>query len=674
MQNRLNSRDWILYTLIILLLLLSLLVMYQVDRQWAKLEQMQTALSEQAQDLRVTRTKLDQMQVARLEQTKDIRAMRTELSTKTMVAPAIAMAAAPTVAATTTASTHAAVAATQQNKTAASVDDDSKPAVSPAFQRAYDATQKEDYAQGDWSVAAFGNNLKTLTPLISSDAYSYSVQANVLETLMTRDPVSLEWVGLIAKEWDVSDDGLIITFKLREDVTFSDGTALTAADVQFTYDFIMTEAIQAPRDRAVLDKIGSVKATGKYEVVFTYKEPYFRAMELAGSIQIMAKHFYEPYLEKPQEFNESKAILLGTGPYKMQDPKGWTPDQGTVELVRNNRYWGDVQPSYNRLLWKIIQNESALLTTYRNGEIDAYGTFPSSAKPAEYEKLKEDEQIKAKSQIFNYMPSVAGYSYIGWNQKLADKATIFADQKVRLAMTYLTDKQRIIDDIYLGYAEAAISPFSPRSKQHNPELSPRQFDLEKARALLKEAGFADRDGDGVIESATGEKFEFKLTYFHAKEVTQRMVLLLKDIYAEAGIKMIPSPQEWPVMLDQLNNKTFEAIALGWSSGLETDIYQMFHSSQAGTNGDNFISYISPKLDKLIDEARSTVDEKKRMALWQQAEKVMYEEQPYTFLFRKQTLSFYDKKIKNLQQTNVGLNDGFLPSEVYVPTELQQYTN
>ena len=128
------------------------------------------------------------------------------------------------------------------------------------------------------------------------------------------------------------------------------------------------------------------------------------------------------------------------------------------------------------------------------------------------------------------------------------------------------------------------------------------------------------------------------------------------------------------MLDQLNNKTFEAITLGWSSGLETDIYQMFHSSQAGTNGDNFISYISPKLDKLIDEARSTVNEEKRMALWQEAEQVMYDEQPYTFLFRKQTLSFYDNKIKNLQQTNVGLNDGFLPSEVYVPTELQQYTN
>ncbi len=625
MQKRLNARDWILYSLIILLVFLLLLVMYQVDRQWTKLDQMQASLSEQA---------------------KDMRALRTGLGSGAF----------------------AAKSSPQADGQASGV------GVAPAFKRAYDATQQEGYAQGDWSVNSFGNNLKTLTPLVSSDAYSSQVQANVLETLLARDPETLEWTGLIAKAWQVSDDGLVITFQLREDVTFSDGVPLTADDVEFTFKFIMTEEIEAPGLRAVLDKIGSIKATGKYEVVVTYTEPYFRAMELAGSISIMPKHFYEPYLEKTQEYNESKAALLGSGPYQLKNAKDWTPDQGTVELVRNERYWGDVQPTYNRLLWKIIQNESANLTTYRNGGLDAYGVFPGSAKPAEYEKLKEDQQIKAKSQIFNYMPSVAGYSYLAWNQKLDDKATFFADPKVRLAMTYLTDRQRIIDDIYLGYAEPAISPFSPRSKQHNPALVPRKYDLEKAQALLKEAGFSDRDGDGVIENEAGQVFEFKLTYFHAKEVTQRMVLLLKDIYALAGIKLIPSPQEWPVMLDQLNNKTFEAITIGWSSGLETDIYQMLHSSQTKVNGDNFINYHSPKLDKLIDEARSTVDEKKRMPLWQQAEQVIYDEQPYTFLFRKQTLSFYDKRIRNLQQTDIGLNDGFLPMEVYVPTVLQRYTD
>ena len=381
----------------------------------------------------------------------------------------------------------------------------------------------------------------------------------------------------------------------------------------------------------------------------------------------MPKHFYEPYLKTPQQFNESKGLLLGSGPYKLVDPKGWTPDKGNVELVRNERYWGDVQPSYNRILWKIIQNDSARLTTYRNGEIDAY-----SARPVEYKQLKEDAQIMGKSHNFEYMPPVVGYSYIAWNQESAGKPTRFADKRVRQAMTYLTDVGRIIKDVFLDYAEPAVSPFSSTSKQHDASLQPFAFNLEKAQALLKEAGYEDRNKDGVLEDKDGNAFAFKLTYFGDNEDTKRMVLLLKDLYARAGINMQPSPQEWPVMLESMDKKNFDAITLGWTSGIETDIYQMFHSSQNKPGGDNFISYKNPQLDKLIDQARATVDEATRMPLWQQAERIMYDDQPYTFLMRRKSLSFIDKRIHNLQMTKLGLNWGSLPMETYVPANAQKY--
>jgi peptide/nickel transport system substrate-binding protein len=271
------------------------------------------------------------------------------------------------------------------------------------------------------------------------------------------------------------------------------------------------------------------------------------------------------------------------------------------------------------------------------------------------------------------MPPVAGYSYIGWNQARAGKPTRFADKRVRQAMSYLTDVPRIIQDIYLGYAEAAISPFSNTSKQHDTNLKPYAFNLEKAQALLKEAGYEDRNQDGVLEDKDGQPFSFKLTYFEGNEDTQRMVLLLKDLYARAGVKMEPFPQEWPVMLESLNKKDFDAITLGWTSGIETDIFQMFHSSQAKTDGDNTISYKNPELDKLMDQARATVDEAARMPLWQQAERIMVEDQPYTFLMRRQSLLFVDKRIHNLQMTKLGLNRGSLPVENYVPAAMQKYT-
>lgn len=616
MQKRLTAKDWILYALIAVLITLLLLVMYQIDRQWLRLTEMQTALQAQAKDMRDLRSAVSSGTLARSE--------------------------------------NAATATTT-------------PAVAAAFNRAHAMTQQAGYAQGDWSVNAFGNNLKTLTPLVSTDAYASDVQSYVQESLITRNPDTLEWEGLIAKSWQVSADGLTITFQMRDDVAFSDGKPLTADDVAFTFDFIMTEAIQAPRERAYLEKIASVKANGKYEVVFTYKEPYFEALSLAGGMTIFPKHFYEPYLKTPQAFNESKGLLLGSGPYQMPDPKGWTPDKGNVELVRNERYWGDVQPSYNRILWKIIQNDSARLTTYRNGEIDAYG-----ARPNEYADLKQDPQMMGKSQNFEYMPPVAGYSYIGWNQERGGKPTRFADKRVRQAMSHLTDVQRVIKDVFLDYAEPAVSPFSNTSKQHDPALQPYAFNLEKAQALLKEVGYEDRNKDGVLEDAAGQPFEFKLTYFDANEDTKRMVLLLKDLYAKAGVKMIPFPQEWPVMLESLNKKDFDAITLGWTSGIETDIYQMFHSSQAKTDGDNTISYKNPALDSLIDKARATVDEATRMPLWQQAERIMYDDQPYTFLMRRKTLAFIDKRIHNLQMTKLGLNRGLLPLENYVPAAQQKY--
>jgi peptide/nickel transport system substrate-binding protein len=617
MQKQLTARDWILYSLLSLLILLLLLAMYQIDRQWLKLSEMETAMSEQSKDMRELRVAI----------------------------------------------TSGAVSANSTiNSTATSGE------VAPAFKRALAATRLPDYARGDWSVDSFSTNIKTITPLVSSDLYASNVQSNVLESLITRNPDTLEWEGLIAKSWKISDDGLVISFQMRDDVSFSDGQPLTAEDVVFSFDFIMTEAIQAPRERAYLEKIKAVKANGKYEVVFTFKEPYFEALSLAGGMSILPKHFYASYVKEPQKFNQSKGLLLGSGPYKLTDPKNWTPDKGNIELVRNERYWGDVPPSFNRILWKVIQNDSARLTTYRNGDIDSY-----SARPVEYQELKKDEQLIAKSQNFEYMPPTVGYSYIGWNQERAGKPTRFADKRVRQAMTYLTDVSRIIKDVQLNYAEPAVSPFSNTSKQHNNTLQPYQFNLDKAKALLTEVGYEDRNGDGVLEDKSGKPFEFKLTYFQANEDTKRMALLLKDLYARAGVRMIPFPQEWPVMLENLGKKDFDAITLAWTSGIETDLYQIFHSSQAISNGDNYISYKNPELDKLIEQARRTVDESKRMPLWQSAEQILYEDQPYTFMMRRKSLLFVDKRIHNLQMTKLGLNLGSLPLENYVPVAQQKYT-
>lgn len=620
MEKRISAKDLPLIIGLTLIVVLIVLLMYQVDRQWSRMTEMQRAMQEQSDDLRRLRVAVQSLEGQ--------------------------------------ARTGALTGAGGQVQSAE---------VPEAFRRARRAMEQPDHAPGDWLVRAFPTGLSTITPLVSSDAYASEVQGYVMESLLTRDPETLEWQGLIARDWEYSGDGMTITFRMRSDVSFSDGTPLTAHDVVFTYRFIMTDAIAAPRARAYLEKIEKVEALGDHEVAFTFAEPYFNSLQLAGGMDIMPRHFYEPYLDDPEAFNGSRGLLMGSGPYRLADPRGWTPDQGLVELERNPRYWGPLEPPFNRVVWRVIENDSARLTTFRNGDIDAY-----AARPREYQRLLDDAQLRARTVHYEYMSPTAGYAYIGWNQERGGRPTRFADRRVRQAMSHLTDIDRIIEEIMLGYAEPAVSPFNPRSPQHDGSLEPYPFDLERAAALLHEAGYRTRNREGILLDEEGRPFEFELVFFQDNEDTRRIVLFLRDLYARAGILMRPRPTEWSVMLDLLNRKDFDAITLGWTSGVETDIYQMFHSSQTVAGGDNFINYRNPELDRLIDQARAEVDEDARMPLWQAAERILHGDQPYTFLMRRQTLAFIDQRIRNLEITNLGLNLGAVPVEAYVPAELQRY--
>ena len=623
MEKRFTVKDFFLFAAIGGVLVALLITMYMIDRQWNMMSRMRATMQEQSEDLRALRA--------------DLKALDERVASGVVAARA--------------------------------EEADSEPAVAAAFERALAATRRPGYASGDWLVRAFGVGLKTITPLVSQDAYASDVQGYVQETLIARNPDTLEWEGLIARSWDISEDGLTITFRLRDGVNFSDGRPLTADDVAFTFAFIMNESIAAPRYRAYLEKIETVEATSTLEVRFQYREPYFNALALAGGLEVMPRHFYEPYLEDPTTFNESKGLLLGSGPYRLADPKAWTPDLGLVELERNPRYWGPVAPSFDRILWKVIENDSARLTTFRNRDIDSYG-----ARPREYQGLLDDEALRTQTHNFEFMNAVAGYSYIGWNQRRNGEPTRFADRRVRQAMTWLTDRERIIEEIMLGYAEPAVSPFSPRSRQHDSAIEARTFDPEKAKALLAEAGYRDRDGDGVLEDEAGAPFEFELVYFQESEDTERIVLFLKDLYARAGVHLKPLPTEWPVMLDLMNERNYDAITLGWTSGVETDVFQMFHGSQTEDGGDNFIHFKHAEFDALVDRARATVREEERMPLWQAVERIFHEEQPYTFLMRRKTLAFVDRRLENLEVTKLGLNLSSVPVEIFTPSAEQRYTD
>jgi peptide/nickel transport system substrate-binding protein len=524
------------------------------------------------------------------------------------------------------------------------------------------------YDQGDWLVQNLGAPVAKITPLLSTDYYAAVLEARVLESLYYRSPDTLEFTPLLATDKQISDDGLTITFQLRKGVTFSDGSPFTADDVVFTYDWIMNSKVDCPRERQGMERVKSVTKTNDYEVVFQFKEPYFLSFELAATEGILSKAFYSQYT--PEEFNNSVGLLIGTGPYRLASPKEWKPTTGKIELQRNERYWG-LAPSFDRLVYYQVESEATEVVMLGNGDLDILGLTPQ-----QYRLLLQRPEITARTNHYEYTSPIAGYSFIAWNEKKNGKPSIFADKRVRQALTMLTDRQGICDTIWLGYATPAAGPFNPLSKQSDPSLEDWKYDPGKAKALLASIGFADRGNQGVLTLADGTPLSFRMSYGSKNETSDRVMKFIKDCYARAGVAMELDPVDWTIMEQRLKTRDFDAISLSWSAGIEDDIYQMFDSSQMENQADDFMSYVNPEPDAAIHSARTTVDEGKRMELWHQCQRILHEDQPYTFLMTPKALRFFDKRIQGVHKSKTGLNfvqDWNIPLPWYVPAAQQKYT-
>ena len=542
-----------------------------------------------------------------------------------------------------------------------------------AFYLVRDAEKKPDFARGDWFIDNFGSRIGKITPVVSQDVYQNWVEYNVCESLAWRDPYSLEFLPRLATHWEVSPDGLHMRFFLRRGVTFSDGEPFTADDVVWTFNWIKNPAVAAARHRSYLEKLKEVRKVDDYTVDFTFSEFYFQNFSYVagGDVSVLPEHFYSKF--SPDEFNERTGLLMGTGPYRLENPESWTPGQ-PVELVRNDRYWGP-PGTFDRIVFRDIEEDAAEMVAFGNQEIDHV-----HAQPEPFHQMRQDKRILAMSNHYSYPSVFTGYRYCAWNQVRRQDGkefpTFFADKRVRQAMTMLLDRQRIVDEIAFGLGTVATGPFAPFSRQYALDVKAWPFDPDRGKSLLREAGLYDRNGDGVIESADGKPFRFTVTYVSTVVAWQKIALFIKDSMARAGIVVEFDPVDWPVLLKKMTQGDFDAVCLAWSGVVETDPYQIFHSSQIKDQGDNRTGYRNPELDKLIEKARTTVDESERMKLWNQCHRILHEDQPYTFIFNRNELRFVNKRITNLERSKLGLNyehlnGGNIPW--YVPKQHQRYT-
>lgn len=477
----------------------------------------------------------------------------------------------------------------------------------------------------------------TLNPLLAMDAYAANVNGYLYDTLIERDRDTLQFKPKMAERWEVSPDNKIFTFTLRRGIVWEDGRPFTAADVVFSFNAIKDPRVKAAHISSYYQDIESVTAKDDYKVVFVFSKVYFKALTFAGEMQLLPKHIWEKELDK-MEASQYSRRPIGIGPYKFKE---WLTDKKIV-LERNELYWG-AKPEIRTIEFRLVHDDKIALQLLKKGELDEFGL-----STLQWTKLTDSPQFAKMFRKVEY--PAAGYSYIGWNMQRAP----FDDVSVRQAMTRLVDRVKISQKLYFGLAQPITGPFAPYSNQYNTAVQLISYDPIAAAKLLDQAGWRDSDGDGTRDK-NGKKFEFEFL-IPSGSPAEKIAIIFKEELDRVGVRMNIVTMEWAAFLERLDKKDFDATSLGWSASVDSDPYQIWHSSQATTSsGSNFVSFRNAEADRLMDVARVTFDEKVRNEYFHELHKIIADAQPYTFLFNVSAHAAVSRRFENVIVHKLGLD-------------------
>jgi peptide/nickel transport system substrate-binding protein len=495
----------------------------------------------------------------------------------------------------------------------------------------------------------------TLNPLTYKDYYTTFVLDYVFESLLDRDPDTLEFRPRLADKWEVSLEfrplvsgkwkvaiGVyyVYTFHLDPRAKFSDGTPVTADDVVFTYDTMINPEIDCRSSASYFEDCESCRKIDDRTVRFTWKKPYFRSLEISA-ILVLPKHVYE--FKDPKAFNDLNDTLVGSGPYAFKE---WKTGQD-IALERNENYWL-YKPPLDRVVFRFILEEQAAIQALQAGELDEL------APTAEWWiKLRQRPEVAARFQWLSYSSPFSGYNYIGWNNERPP----FNDKRVRQAMTQLVWREQLLKYMWYDIGTVSCGPFWPGGLQADPAIKPWPYDPQAALALLKEAGWEDRNGDGWLEDASGKRFEFEFRSASGNQLIRDASRVIQEEFRRVGIDMHVRLYEWSVFTKILNNRDFDATMLSWGGGgVEDDPYQIWHSKSIADQGSNHIGFNNRAADRLIETARETLDTDKRNALFHEFHRLVRDEQPYTFLIARQTMRIISPRVKGVVLHKVGVDE------------------
>ncbi len=453
------------------------------------------------------------------------------------------------------------------------------------------------------------------------------ISSKLFEGLATYD-IDMNLKPALAESWEVSPDGLSVTFHLRKDVRWHDGKPFTSKDVAFTTNKIWK--VMHPRNRVVMSKVTAVETPDDHTVVFRLSSPapYLLSVMNGNESQVVPQHVYDGTDVGAKLVSERP---VGTGPFKLKE---WRRGEAIV-LERNPDYWQKGKPYLDGMIYRVIPDESARAAAFEAGEIQ-YGVF-GPVNPCTAQRLAKSKTLGVETK---------GYQFFGsrFIMEVNTRKPYLADRRVRQAIAHAVDTDFILDNVFCGYGVKSTGPVPVELKAfYTPDVPSYPHDPKKAEKLLDEAGFP-RGPDGVRFKITHDPLPFGAVYTRAAEV-------VKQNLADVGIQVEIRAQDTPTWLRRLYTDYDFDLTSNTPSALPDPtlgIQRVYWSKNIikGAPFSNGSGYSNPEMDKVLEDAANEPDQEKRKQLFYRMQEIAQTDLPVIDLFVLQRTTVYDKKLKN----------------------------
>jgi peptide/nickel transport system substrate-binding protein len=488
---------------------------------------------------------------------------------------------------------------------------------------------KKDTASGseskkDTLVYGRGGDSTSLDPITSTEGETFKVTENIFETLIQYGDQDTTIHPGLAESWKVTPDGLTYTFNLRQGIKFHDGTDFNAEAVVFNFDrwmngnsdsfpyYTMFGGYKGDKGHVIKE----VKAIDDHTVQFVLTRPQAPFLKnLAMSpFGIASPEAVKKYGDKFRQHP------VGTGPFKFVEWK----ENDTITLEKNPDYWQKGYPKLNKVIFRVIPENSARLNALANGEIDIMDGLNNS----------DEATVKANDNLQVIERPSMNVGYIGFTTTRKP----FDNKLVRQAINYAIDKKSIINAFYGGKALEAVNPMPPSIEGYNKSIEPYPYDLEKAKELLKEAGYEKGFETDLWAMPVARPY---------MPEAQKVAEVIQESLSKIGVKAKIQSVDWATYLDKAAKGEFDMFMLGWTGDngdADNFLYTLLDKDSIGSN--NYSYYSNDQLHDILIKAQTETDQAKRNTLYEQAQVIIHDDAPWVPLVHSTPLLAAGKDVVN----------------------------